>query len=394
VALEREFAAFVGAKHCLVTHCGTSALQIALASAGVRAGDEVVMPAYSFVATPMAAILIGAVPIFADVDPATGCLDPASAEAAVTQRTRALMPVHIHGCAADLDALQAVARRRDLLVVEDAAQAHGATFGGRPVGALGASGGFSMQSSKNLAAGEGGLFVTNDDAVAAEAACVRNFGQDILRSDAADYDPAHPLDGVRALDARRIGSMYRGNEMMAAFARTQLAGLAERTARCQEKAARLSRALADLPGVKPPVVPAGRTSVHHKYLVQLDSKEAPPPLSARSWRDAVLTALRAEGLEVVLWQSAPLPAQGVFQRRDLSAGFPRPQPGGTDLADNYRAERYPRTAALLDGSVVLFSQSCPLIAQPDEVVDRYAEAFQRVWHHREALAAWALRRPS
>jgi dTDP-4-amino-4,6-dideoxygalactose transaminase len=394
VALEREFAAFVGAKHCLVTHCGTSALQIALAAAGVRAGDEVVMPAYSFVATPMAAILIGAVPVFADVDPATGCLDPASADAAVTRRTRALMPVHIHGCAADLDALQDVARRRDLALVEDAAQAHGATFGGRPVGALGACGGFSMQSSKNLAAGEGGIFVTNDDAIADEAACVRNFGQDILRTDAVDFDPRRPLDGTRSLDARRIGSMYRGNEMTAAFARSQLAKLADRTVRCQQKAERLSRALAGLPGVKPPFVPAGRTSVHHKFLVRLDADEAPPALAARSWRDAVMAALRAEGLEVVLWQSAPLPAQGVFQRRDTSAGFPRAHPDGTDLHDNYRADRYPRTASLLDGSLILFSQSCPLIAQSDEVVDRYAEAFQRVWHHREAVAAWAMRRPS
>lgn len=394
VALEREFAAFVGARHCLTTHCGTSALQIALAAAGVRAGDEVVMPAYSFVATPMAAILVGAVPVFADVDPATGCLDPALAEAAVTPRTRAIMPVHIHGCSADLGALQEVARRRDLLLIEDAAQAHGATYGGRPVGAIGAAGGFSMQSSKNLAAGEGGLFVTNDDAIAAEAACVRNFGQNILRADAADYDPEHPLDGARALDSRKIGSMYRGNEMMAAFGRAQLAKLGERTALCQRMAERLSRGLAELPGVRPPVVPPGRTSVHHKFAVQLDTKEVAPALPPRSWRDAVMAALRAEGLEVVLWQSAPLPAQGIFQRRDASGGFPRPHDDGTDLNENYRPSRYPQTRSLLDGSLLLFSQSCPLIAQSDDVIDAYVEAFRRVWHHRGALAEWATRTSS
>ncbi|HZU82400.1 MAG TPA: DegT/DnrJ/EryC1/StrS family aminotransferase, partial [Polyangiaceae bacterium] len=98
-ALEEEFAAFAGAKHCLLTHCGTSALVVALAGAGVRPGDEVVVPAYSFVATPLAVLQLGAVPVFADVDAATGCLDPAAAEAAVTRRTRALMPVHMHGCA-------------------------------------------------------------------------------------------------------------------------------------------------------------------------------------------------------------------------------------------------------------------------------------------------------
>ncbi|HEY4014687.1 MAG TPA: aminotransferase class V-fold PLP-dependent enzyme [Polyangiaceae bacterium] len=392
-ALEEEFAAFVGAKHCLLTHCGTSALLIGLAGAGVRAGDEVVVPAYSFVATPLAVVQAGAVPVFADVD-AAGCLDPAAFEAAVTPRTRAVMPVHMHGCAADLMRIGEVARRRGLAIVEDAAQAHGATLGGRAVGAIGAAGGFSLQSSKNLGAGEGGLFVTNDDAVAREAAAVRNFGQDLAAADEAEYDLDRPLDGTRALDARRVGSMYRGNEMMAAFARAQLRRLPERTARCQANAERLSRALADLPGVTPPLVPSGRTSVHHKYRVHLDPARAGLSLSPQALRGAAARALRAEGLEVVLWQSAPLPAQGVFQRRDPAEAFPRALDGGTDLAQNYDPARYPRTQALLDGSIVLFSQSCPLIAQTDDVVDRYIEAFRRVWHHRDALADWATRQTS
>jgi len=389
MALQAEFASFAGAKHCLLTHCGTSALLIALAAAGVRAGDEVIVPAYSFVATPLAVVHAGAVPVFADVDVATGCLDPAAAEAAVTPNTRAIMPVHMHGCAADLGRLGDVARRHGLALVEDAAQAHGATFAERPVGAIGAAGGFSMQSSKNLSAGEGGLFVTNDDAIAAAAARVRNFGQNVSRDDEVEYSPSRPLDGTRALDSQRIGSMYRGSEMMAAFARAQLALLPQRTARCQRNAERLARALSELPGVTPPLVPAGRTSVHHKFRVHLDPERAGVALSPLRLRDAVMQALRAEGLEVVLWQSAPLPAQGVFQRRDPAGGFPRAREGGTDLAVNYDPALYPRTNALLDGSVVLFSQSCPLIAQPDEVVDRYAEAFRRVWHHRQALTEWA-----
>jgi len=393
-ALEEEFATFVGAKHCLLTHCGTSALLVALVAAGVRAGDEVIVPAYSFVATPLAVVHAGAIPVFADIDVATGCLDPEAAEAAITPHTRAIMPVHMHGCAADMDRLVDVARRHDLALVEDAAQAHGATSMGRPVGAIGAAGGFSMQSSKNLSAGEGGLFVTNDDAIAAEAACVRNFGQDVSRDDRAEFDVSRPLDGTRALDSRRIGSMYRGSEMMAAFARAQLAALPDRTAHCQRNADRLSRALADLPGVATPLVPAGRTSVHHKFRVRLDPTRAGVALSPRRLRDAVVAALRAEGLEVVLWQSAPLPAQGVFQHRDPLGGFPRAREGGADLAMNYDPARYPRTNALLDGSVVLFSQSFPLIAQPDDVVERYGEAFRRVWNHREELAEWAARAAS
>ena len=105
-----------------------------------------------------------------------------------------------------------------------------------------------------------------------------------------------------------------------------------------------------------------------------------------------MSALRAEGLEVVFWQSAPLPAQTIFQRRDASSGFPSADDGGTDLSMNYDPSRYPATSKLLAGSVVLFSQSCPLIAQPDDVVDAYIEAFRRVWHHRKSLVEWTARR--
>jgi perosamine synthetase len=394
VAFEEEFARYVGAKHCLLSHCGTSALAMGLGAVGVRAGDEVLVPAYSFVATPLAVLQVGAIPVFVDVDRATGCIDPGLLEAAITPHTRAIMPVHMHGGSADMTAILEVARRRRLRVVEDAAQAHGATCEGKPVGALGDTGGFSLQSSKNLSAGEGGLFVTNDRGLAEEANAIRNFGQDLLLADARGYDLARPLDGTRALDSQRIGSMYRGNEMMAAFGRAQLASLPERTARCQLNAARLAGALADLPGVTPPAAAPGRTSVHHKFRVQLDPVAAGVALSPARLRDATLRALAAEGLEVVFWQASPLPAQAVFQRRDPVLGFPRPHEDGTDLATNYDPARYPETQALLDGSVVLFSQSCPLIAQPDEVVDRYIDAFRRVWHHRAALVAWSERQPS
>jgi perosamine synthetase len=385
LALEEEFARFVGAKHCVLTHCGTSALVVALAGAGIRAGDEVIVPAYSFVATPLSVAQIGAVPVFVDVDEATGCIDPWAAEAAVTERTRGIMPVHMHGCAADMGSLLALAKRRGLVVVEDAAQAHGARCSDKPVGALGASGGFSLQSSKNLGAGEGGLMVTNDADAAEIASSVRNFGQNLARSEASEFDPSHPLDGIRALDSLRMGSMFRGNEMMAAFTRAQLARLPERTERCRRNADRLAAALSDLPGVTPPSAPEGRTSVHHKFRVRLDPQHADLPLAPPALRDAMLRALRAEGLEVVLWQSAPLPAQGVFQQRDERGGYPRQLPGGTDLAKNYDPARYPRTRALLDGSVVLFSQSFPLIAQSDDLVDRYADAFRKVWRQRGRL---------
>jgi perosamine synthetase len=389
VALEEEFARLVGARHCLLSHCGTSALAMALGASGVRAGDEVIVPAYSFVATPLAVLQVGAVPVFVDIDRSTGCLDPTAVGAAITPHTRAVMPVHMHGCPADMTAILGTAQERGLVVVEDAAQAHGATLDGKPVGALGNAGGFSLQSSKNLGAGEGGLFVTNDSALAEEANSIRNFGQDVLITEDRSNDVSRPLDGARALESHRIGSMYRGNEMMAAFARAQLARLPERTARCQHNAEKLSRALADLPGVTPPLAVPGRASVHHKFRVHLDPVRAGVDLPPARLREVIMRALAAEGLEVVRWQTVPLPAHAVFQRRDVTLGFPPSRPGGTNLASNYDPARYPRTRALLDESLVLFSQSCPLIAQSDEMVDRYVEAFQRVWHHRAAIAAWA-----
>ncbi|HTQ05288.1 MAG TPA: DegT/DnrJ/EryC1/StrS family aminotransferase [Polyangiaceae bacterium] len=382
-AFEARFAEFVGARFALLTHCGTSALQLALAAAGVREGDEVIVPAYSFVATPLSVVLQGATPVFVDVDRQSGHLELAAVEAARTERTRAVMPVHIHGAAADMDAILALARRLGLAVVEDAAQAHGALANGRPVGALGAAGAFSLQSSKNLSAGEGGVFVTNDRDAAERANRVRNFGQDLHLDEAAGFDAARPLDGNRALDSGMLGSMFRGNEMMAALASSQLSRLPALTERAQANAARLSSRLRELPGVEPPQSAAGRTSVHHKYRVALDPQKAGLACTPRELRDAMIAALRAEGLEVVLWQTEPLPAQAIFRERTLRALAP--QPGGTNLAENYDPKRYPRTQALLDGSLLLFSQSCPLIAQDAPLVDRYAEAFARVWRHREAI---------
>ncbi len=392
VAFEQEFAKVVGAKHALLTHCGTSALHVAISALGIGTGDHVVVPAYSFVATALAVLHAGAIPMFADIDPATGQIDPASAEAAITSRTRAIMPVHVHGCPADLDALGALAARKGIHLIEDAAQAHGATYKGRPVGAIGRTGAFSLQSSKNLSAGEGGIFVTNDDALAERANRLRNFGQDVSLSDRDSFDRSRPLDGTRSLESMRIGWMYRGNEMMAAFARAQLARLAETTARAQANAERLGRALAALPGVLPMQTPAGAVSVHHKFRVRLDPEAAGVALSPIALREAIRKALVAEGLEVVLWQTASLPAQSTFQEREgFGGGWPWSVDRETDFASAYAPGRFSHTQRLLDSSVVLFSQSCPLIAQTSEMVDRYAEAFARVWGHREALATWAKR---
>lgn len=384
-AFEEEFAAYVGTKHALLTHAGTSALQLAVAASGIQAGDEVIVPSYSFVATAICVLAQGAIPRFVDVDPETGNIAADAIEAAIGPRTRAIMPVHVHGCPADMAPIGALARAHDLVVIEDAAQAHGATYQGKNAGTLGVAAGFSMQSSKNLSAGEGGVFVTDDDDLLAEANRVRNFGQDLGRE--RSFDPVRPLDGTRALRSLTPGHMFRGNEMMAAFARVQLQKLPARTAAAVANAERLREGLAALPGVRLQNIPNDRTSCWHKVRVHLDANEAGVDLAPRAFRDAVRAALTAEGANAVLWQDHALPEHPLFAE---GAGFGRGWPFSLSespetLRESYRAANFPHTRVLLDSSIVLFSQTRPLIAQSTETVERYVEAFAKVWNHRDAL---------
>jgi dTDP-4-amino-4,6-dideoxygalactose transaminase len=352
-ALEAEFAATVGARFCLATNSGTAALHLALAAMGLGPGDEVIVPALSFIATAQAVLHQGAVPVFADVDPATYNLDPADAARRVTPRTRALVPVHLHGLPADMDAVNALARRHGFTVIEDAAQAHGALYKGRAVGTWGAMAAFSLNSTKNLPAGEGGLFVTDSEELYARAARVRFDGLE----PPGKWDASHPLDDEADALATLRGWMYLPGELTSALARSQLQRLGETTARSQRNAARLSERLVRLPGVEPPRVPPDRTHVFHKYRVRLDPELAGVRLSPVALRDRALEALRAEGVEAVLWQTAPLPSHPLFDSR----------------------ERYPNAAAALESTLIIGSQSYPLFAQPLDVVDAWADGFEKAW---------------
>lgn len=178
-AFERDFAAYCGVRHAVAVSSGTAALHIALLAAGLRPGDEVVTVAATFVATVAAILQAGAVPRLVDIDPDSWTMDPERVEAALTPRTRAIMPVHLHGRVADMEALRDIARRRGLLLIEDAAQAHGASRDGRRAGSFGDAAGFSFYPGKNLGAcGEGGAVVTDRDDIAEAARCLRDWGQD------------------------------------------------------------------------------------------------------------------------------------------------------------------------------------------------------------------------
>src|SRR5215210_7068476 len=165
-AFAAAFAAFQSARHGICMANGTVTLIIALRAAGIQLGDEVIVPAYTFAATAYAPLEAGAIPVIVDIDPSNFCMDPRAVEAAITPRTRAIMPVHVGSLMADMDAMMDIARRHQLVVIEDCAHAHGARWRDRGAGSIGDFGSFSMQSSKLLTAGEGGILLTNDDAYA------------------------------------------------------------------------------------------------------------------------------------------------------------------------------------------------------------------------------------
>ena len=183
--LEAAFAQWCGVKHAVAVSSGTAGLHVALMAHGIKAGDEVITSPFTFIASANAALFVEARPVFCDIDPTTFCLSPEQVEAAITPRTRAIMPVHLYGYPAAMQDLLAIARRHDLVVIEDACQAHGASINGRKVGGLGASAVFSLYPSKNMIAGEGGLITTNDDAVAGLARRLRSHGA------SATYEARH-----------------------------------------------------------------------------------------------------------------------------------------------------------------------------------------------------------
>jgi dTDP-4-amino-4,6-dideoxygalactose transaminase len=374
-ALEREFAAYVGARFCLATNSGTSALHLALAAAGVGPGDEVIIPALSFIATAQAVLHQNAIPVFVDIDGATFNIDPAKIEERITARTRAIVPVHLHGLPADLAEILALASRRGLVVIEDAAQAHGALYRGRKVGGWGDLGIFSLNATKNLPAGEGGLLVTDSRTYRDRAGMVRLDGLD---SDPAEtWNPESPLDSEHLPLARAVGWMYLPTEMSAALARSQLERLDRVNGQGQANAAALSGRLAAISGLQPPLTPPDRTHVFHKYRVRLDPEALGLDLPPVVFRDLVRAALRAEGVEAVLWQTVPLPAHPLFQERE---GYGKGCPWNCAVSQrSYAFEDYPETRRLLDSSLIIGSQSFPLFCQPSELIGHYADAFEKVF---------------
>lgn len=302
-SLENEIAQYVGARHGVGLNSGTDALHLALRALDIGAGDEVITTPFTFVATTEAIGIVGAKPVFVDIDPRTYNIDPDAVEAAITARTKAIMPIHLYGAPADMSALMAIARRRGLRVIEDCAQAIGATLEGRFVGTFGDIGAYSFFPSKNLGAyGDGGMAVCDSDAIAGRLRSLRAHG------------------GRKKYHHEELGVNSRLDEMQAAILRVKLPHLDAWTRARNAVAARYTQALQDLPAVTLPVIPAGGRHVFHQYTIRV------------AGRDGVQARLQERGVQTMVYYPVPLHLQEVHRGHAHQAGdFPHSERAASEV---------------------------------------------------------------
>lgn len=295
---EETFANYVGVRFGITMVNGSVTLRIALWAGGVREGDEVIIPPYTFIATATAVLECNATPVFVDINPDTYNLDPDLIERAITRRTKAIVPVHMGGLCADMDRINAIAKKHHLVVIEDAAHAHGATWKGRKAGSLGDMASFSFQSSKNLNSGEGGIVTTNNGTLAERCRTLHHCGR---------------LPGKAWYEHGILGGNYRLGELQAALLLAQFTRL-EKQAKIRERnGLYLNRELAQLGGIEPMKWGGrGTRHAHHLYMARY-SRE-----SFGGWpRDKFIRAMRAEGIPFSAGYLLPIYRQPYFLEGDF-----------------------------------------------------------------------------
>jgi perosamine synthetase len=296
---ERAFAKWHGAEHCVATSSGTTAIHAALIALGVAPGDEVIVPAHTFIASATPVLHQGATPVFADVDERTFCMSPDSVRERITERTRAIIAVHLNGHPADLDALIEIARPRGIAIIEDAAQAHGATYKGRKAGTIGEAGCFSFWEDKIITTGgEGGAILTADASLAERMRRIRHHGEG-------------PIEGERAYYHLELGYNYRMTSMQAATGLVQLRKLDEYLIARRRNAAHVSERLGEIPQVEPPFVADYAVHSYYKYVCRLRRDSG---INIARF----VSAVAAEGLPISRRYPTPLPQQPVFRDAGLA----------------------------------------------------------------------------
>lgn len=329
IAFEKEFAAWNGNKHAIFTNSGTAALHMALVGCGVGAGDHVLVPAYSWSSSATCILHHNAIPIFVDIDYDTINIDVDKIEAAITPRTKAIVVVHLHGLAVNMDKVMQIADKHNLKVIEDACQAHGAMFNGKKTGTMGHAAAFSFNQNKCLSCGEGGMFVTDDDEINQAALSLWSFGETRKPEESRDYH-------VYAL-----GWMYRNNEITAAFGRTQLAKYPQYFDSLRANGNYLQENLKGIDALIQPTEPQGHVHNWYNYNLRINWDAVQWTGDKKQFRDAVCKVLQGEGLPCCVWQQFILPEMTVFQAKNAyGQGFPWSIPGA-DEGVTYNAKDYP-----------------------------------------------------
>jgi dTDP-4-amino-4,6-dideoxygalactose transaminase len=351
---EEAYAAFHQVKFGVSCTNGTTAIEMALRAIGVLPGDEVIVPAYSFVATASAVVTVGAIPIFADIEADTLCIDPQDVARKVTPRTRAIVPVHVAGRFANMDGLMPIAAKHGLAILEDAAHAWGSLFDGKGPGTIGRCATFSFQVSKNITAGEGGILLTNEESLA-----------DLCRS----YTHCGRRKGSNWYDHDYLGTNARMTEFQAAILLAQLGRLESQTLRRQRSAAMLDERLSKLPGIGLiRAEPRMTRRSYHMYIFRLNEQELGVS------RDRFIDALNAEGVPASRGWYHPLYANGVFQNTTTERphGIIAPLAGcGVD----YRDVRCPVTEQVCRDSVWIPQN---VLLAPDDDIRAAADAIEKV----------------
>lgn len=290
---EKDFARYVGAKHAVAMSTGTAALHSAVLVAGVKQGDEVIVPSFTFHATAEVVLLAGGEPVFADIDPDTYTITAETVEAAMTRNTKVIMPVHLYGLPADMDPLKKLARERGVTLIEDAAQAHGAEYKGSKIGSIGDMSCFSFYAGKNMTTGEGGIVTTSDDDYSEKLRMIRSHGE---------QRPYWPT---------AVGNNYRMTELLAAIGVAQLKKLPSFLERRRKNAQLLGEKIGVLGKVVPPKEPEGRKHAWYLYTLRLHGANA-------GKRNKVIEKLRSRNIEAAVYYESPLHLLPLYRDRSTA----------------------------------------------------------------------------
>lgn len=363
---ERQCESYFGVKHAVTVNSWTSGLIAAVGAIGIEPGDEVIVSPWTMCASATAILHWNAIPVFADIEPMTFCLDPASVEANITPYTKAIMAVDIFGHSAEMDALMAIARRHGLKVITDTAQAPGTYYKGRITGTLAHVGGYSLNYHKHIHTGEGGILVTDEDDIADRLRLIRNHAEAVVGD-----------KGVTDL-RNMVGYNFRLGEIECAIGLEQLKKLKGFVASRQRAAERLTQGLANLPGLRPPIVKPGCTHAYYMYPMVLDVERLGVP------RARILAALEAEGVVGLAAGYACLHLLPMYQQKMAygSKGFP----WSSDICNrevSYRKGICPVAEKLHEFEYLGYEMCMHELTCDD--VDLIVKAFEKVWAQMERL---------